>query len=363
MTAWRGPLTRRHRVEARLVLVVAVMAAAALGMVVGGAPAGARLGKRSPPTTTTTTTAPPNTTTVPVSSRPTGKLVPPTGALLGGFMSPAGTVWSQSAVTAREALLGRKLDVDHRYYGWTTVFPTPNDAWDVQNGRIPMITWQPFGTTLDAINAGSSDDMIRSRARGVASFGKPIFLRWAHEMNGNWYPWDGYHNNTPGLTDGPAKYVAAWRHIHDLFVAAGATNAVWLWCPNRASFPTAAWNAYQNYYPGNGYVDWVCIDGYNRFQTDWRSFSTLFTPIYTTYATTKPVMVGETSSVEGLTAGQKAAWIADAQAAVKQSFPAIAAFLWFDSQSSGHDWRIDSSATSLSAFKTLALDPYFRTRL
>ena len=277
-------------------------------------------------------------------------------------MSPAGTGWRQSDVTAREALLGRKLDVDHRYYSWTTAFPTLNDSWDVLNNRIPMITWQPSGTTLDAINAGTFDDMIRTRAQAVASFGHPIFLRWAHEMNGNWYPWDGYHNNTPGLHDGPAKYVAAWRHIHDLFVTAGAANAVWLWCPNRASFPTDAWNAYQNYYPGDSYVDWVCIDGYNRLPTDWRTFRSIFTPIYTTYATTKPIMIGETASVEGLTSGQKATWITEAGSAVKQSFPAIAAFLWFDSQAYGNDWRIDTSTTSLAAFQDLALDPYFRTR-
>ena len=47
---------------------------------------------------------------------------------------------------------------------------------------------------------------------------------------------------------------------------------------------------------------------------------------------------------------------------MKQSFPAIAAFLWFDSQAYGNDWRIDTSTTSLAAFQALALDPYFRTR-
>ncbi len=350
--------------DTRFVFIVALVMAVALG-VLDSTPAGARSRRRPrTTTTTTTTTAPPTTTTTmgSVSSRPTGKLVPATGTLFGGFVSPPGPAWTQTGVTARETLLGRKLDIDHRYYGWTTAFPTLSDAWDVQNGRIPMITWQPSGTTLDAINAGSSDDMIRSRAQGVAAFGQPIFLRWGHEMNANWYPWDGYHNNTPGMTDGPAKYVAAWRHIHDLFVAAGATNAVWVWCPNRASYPTAAWNAYQNYYPGDSYVDWVCIDGYNRVQTDWQTFTSIFTPIYATYATRKPIMVGETSSVEGLTAGQKATWITGAAWAVKKGFPAIAAFMWFDSQAGGNDWRIDSSTTSLAAFQALALDPHFRTR-
>jgi hypothetical protein len=227
VTARQRALARSGPGKSALVIVIALSLALMSGAWFGSTTAGARPGPKPPhpTTTTTTTTTPTTTTTLPVSGRPTGKLVPAAGALLGGFMSPAGTGWRQSDVTAREALLGRKLDIDHRYYSWTTAFPTLNDSWDVLNNRIPMITWQPSGTTLDAINAGTFDDMIRTRAQAVASFGHPIFLRWAHEMNGNWYPWDGYHNNTPGLHDGPAKYVAAWRHIHDLFVTAGAAKA------------------------------------------------------------------------------------------------------------------------------------------
>ena len=295
-------------------------------------------------------------------ARPTGPLVPPNGALLGAFVSTTGTGWSADDVVAREAQVGRRLDIDHRFQNWTTPFPTLADGWDVQNGRIPMVTWQPNTTNLDAINGGAFDDLIRARAHDVATFAHPMFLRFAHEMNANWYPWDGPHNNSPGTHDGPAKYVAAWHHIHNLFAAGGATNAVWVWCPNRSSVPNARWNAAANYYPGDSYVDWVCVDGYNRTATSWRQFRALLSTFSTTYAARKPIMIGETASVEGTTAGRKAAWIDDARNAMKAEFPSVAAFVWFDTQKRGFDWRIDSSPSSMAAFQALAFDPYFHTR-
>lgn len=294
--------------------------------------------------------------------RPTGKLVPRTGALLGAFVSTTGTGWSADAVTAREAELGRRFAIDHRYQNWATPFPTVADRWDVVNGRIPMITWQPNTTTLAAIADGTSDELIRTRARSVAAFGHPIFLRWGHEMNADWYPWDGVHNNTPGHHDGPAAYVAAWRHVHDLFVAAGATNAVWIWCPNRVSIPASSWNRIDAYYPGDAYVDWVGFDGYNRDPADWRSFTTLFASDDARDARRKPVMVGEVASVEGRTPGRKAAWIRDVRAVLESSFPSVAAVVWFDTAKNGFDFRIDSSASSAAAFRELAQDPYFRSR-
>jgi Glycosyl hydrolase family 26 len=300
-----------------------------------------------------------STLAAPPPSRPGGRLVPSNGVLLGGYIAPDADGWSPAKVTSREAQLGRRLAIDHRYYRWTTRFPAPAEAWDVRTGHLPMITWEPWGTTLDRIAAGADDGTIRARAAAVAAFGKPLFLRWGQEMNGDWYPWDGSHNGSPGSLDGPGRYVAAWRHIHQIFSAAGATNAVWVWCPNAESVPNQPWNAYQRYYPGDDVVDWVCIDGYNRERASWKAFTTIFAPVYTTYARRKPIMVGETASVEGAP-GQKAQWISEARRAVRSSFPSIAALLWFDTVKDGNGWRVDSSATSLAAFRSLALDPYFQ---
>ena len=45
----------------------------------------------------------------------------------------------------------------------------------------------------------------------------PVAIRFAHEMNGNWYPWsESRSGNRPG------DYVQAWRHVHDIFTRVGA---------------------------------------------------------------------------------------------------------------------------------------------
>ena len=295
-------------------------------------------------------------------ARPAAPLAPRRGALLGSFVSADGTGWSPAVVTAREAMIGRRYDIDHRFQNWTTPFPTPADRWDIEAGRVPMISWQPDATTLDAINAGAADAVIRGRARAVAAFGRPMFLRFAHEMNANWYPWDGTHASTPGTHDGPSKYIAAWRHVHDVFVTTGATNVVWVWSPNRTSIPDVAWNAASAYYPGDDYVDWVGIDGYQRDPVHDRSFTTLFAPLYDEYASRKPIMIAETSSVEGRVPGRKAAWIDATRSDIEHRFPAIAALVWFDTAKNGFDWHVDSSTAAERSFRALANDPYFRTR-
>ena len=51
----------------------------------------------------------------------------------------------------------------------------------------------------------------------MRAFGEPVALSFGHEMNGDWYPW-GTKQTTA------ASFVAAWRHIYDLFAKAGATT-------------------------------------------------------------------------------------------------------------------------------------------
>ena len=110
-----------------------------------------------------------------------------------------------------------------------------------------------------------------------------------------------------------ATFISAYRHIHDLFVAAGATNALWVFCPNVVSVPGESWNQWQNYYPGDTYVDWMGFDGYNwgtvQTTSTWQTFPTIASQIYSSLATKgKPIMIPETASTE--LGGDKAAWIA-----------------------------------------------------
>jgi beta-mannanase len=177
-------------------------------------------------------------------------------------------------------------------------------------------------------------------------------------MNGNWYPWSGAQNG--GATGGPAKYVAAYKHVHDVFVAEGALNVQWIWCPDNADVPNETWNHWTAYYPGDSYVDWIGFDGYNWGSTQpwgWQSFDTVFQQIYAAYAGSgKPLIVGETASTE--LGGNKADWILGMDTSVMSAFPALKAIVWFEINKET-DWRVESSPASLSAFQQVARDPYF----
>ena len=285
------------------------------------------------------------------------------GKILLGLLSELPGRTALDSVRYREKQLGRKLAIDSHYYDWADLFPGTREADDAANGRIPMITW--WGVSNDKVINGSQDALIRSRAAAVKSFGRPVFLRWGAEMNGNWYPWSGVASGND-----PSKYVAAYRRIHDVFAASGVTNARWVWAPNADSHPggtsQTSWNNWRNYYPGDAYVDWVGIDGYNwgtLGDNVWQSPDSIFGPIYRDYATRKPIMLAETASVES--GGSKAAWVSSLSTWAK-GHTAVQALVWFDTSlsSTGLDWRIDSSPAALTAFKTLGTDTRFvRTSL
>jgi Glycosyl hydrolase family 26 len=302
-------------------------------------------------------------------ARPGGKLVPATGAYLGAY-----TEGGTTGFTNLEGLVGRKLKIDHHYQGWTSTWPSSRDSWDVANGRLPMVSWSYSGAgLLSGITSGKYDSLLRTRARAVKAFGNSIFIRWGWEMNGDWFTWSGSQNNSAGKTDGPSKFVAAWKRMHDIFVAEGATNAVWVWCPARVSNPNVSWNSTGNYYPGDSYVDWACTDIFNwgtsQSWSRWTSFSDLFRPFYSSWGSRKPILLAEVGSAEK--GGSKQAWIDAARSALKQSFPSVAAVVWFNSIASGEspststavDWRVNSSSGALTAFRSLGADAYFRAGL
>ena len=284
-----------------------------------------------------------------------GLLVPARGALLGAFVG-TGTI------PQLEATLGRKLAISHNFYGWTDDYTT----WvrtTLAAGYIPLVTWETWvngvGVSLDEIINGGHDTMIRARAQSAVSIGQKFFLRWGHEMNGNWYPWDGWHNGASAAAT--AKYITVYRHIHDLFVAEGASNVLWVFSPNVDSVPGDAWNQWANYYPGDPYVDWMAFDGYNwgtvQAGSTWRTFAAITGTIYAGLAAkAKPIMIPETASAE--LGGDKAAWIAAILPALQISFPAIKALVWFH-MNKETDWRVDSTPQAGASFVTMAGDPYF----
>lgn len=226
-------------------------------------------------------------------------------------------------------------------------------------GQTPLITWAPelsdgSGVPLADIASGAHDDRIRAAAQLAASWGKPLLVRFAHEMNLSGSPYGPGRNGNV-----PAAFVAAWRHVVTVFRAERATNVRWVWTPN---VDCGGGCPFESFYPGDDWVDWVGLDGYNYSSISgvpWMSLSQVFGSSYDAMErlTSKPLMIAETSSAEG--GGDKAAWIRDAfENALPVRMPAVRAVIWFD-RVKETDWRIDSSAASLAAYRAAVAAPRY----
>jgi glycosyl hydrolase family 26 len=287
------------------------------------------------------------------------------GARMDGetYGSAGDAPWSSSTWNMFEAHAGKTASIVH--FGQPAPWNQPFTAQPLElaraRGAIPLMDMGSDGATLAEIASGTKDSSLASWAKAVKEYGKPFFFRWDWEMNGTWFQWG------EEAAASPAQFKSAWRHFHDVVEAQGATNVTWVWCPN-VSFKESTPLSYL--YPGAGYVDWTCADGYNRGTNPikpvkWTKFFALFSPTYATLvrlAPEKPVMIAETASTE--IGGSKAQWIADAFATqLPIKFPKIRAISWFNwnipVEGSHWDWPIESSESAQAAFSNVISSPYF----
>ena len=264
--------------------------------------------------------------TQPVSAR--SLISPATGKYLG--IEADGLPGSLTPLINLAAGLGQRPNLAGQYVAWGTPFDASGALKAWQYGALYYMAWEPFSTSAQAIAAGASDSYIRRFAQAVKGFGQPVAISFGHEMNGVWYPWGS--QATPA-----ADFVAAWRHIHNLFQAAGATNVIWVWNPNIINpLPQVQ---LRPYWPGNSYVDWVGITGYFG-ETGADSFNSVFGPTIreARQFTQKPFIIAETAVQSGPNAVTCARSLVHAIA----TKPDVLGFIWFDYDKDGVDWRIES---------------------
>jgi mannan endo-1,4-beta-mannosidase len=255
-------------------------------------------------------------------------------------------------------------------------FEFPTEAMDNarQYGAIPAFSWSsqetspnPSFTTvmpdfqLSDVIAGRYDSYIREFATDARNWGYGFFLRFDWEMNGDWFPWSEQVNG-----NNPGEYVAAWRHVHDIFTTVGATNATWVWCPyaeqKRRFAPLPA------LYPGDAYVDWTCMDGFNwgRNPTNphkWRTFADTFATTYRQLvrrvAPTKPIVLGEFASTGSPRA--RARWIRQMFRDLATRFRRVRGLVWYEQIDRGINWPLESSPRAIGAFARGISNPSFQT--
>ena len=156
--------------------------------------------------------------------------------------------------------------------------------------------------------------------------------------------------------------------VHDLVVAAGATNVVWVW--DVEGITTSRWfGLYRKFWPGTSYVDWIAWDPYNFASCrnrPWKSFDAIVAPFYDWLERQpfgkRPLMLAEYGTI-GNGAGRetKQRWYAQ-EASTLSAFPAIKSLVYFDypSPPASCDWVSNSSPAATVAFAALAHNRAFQ---
>jgi mannan endo-1,4-beta-mannosidase len=308
------------------------------------------------------TDIPTETPTITPSPSPTSTDTPTTIGPIYWGVNLSGVPWDLNVLSTWEQnVAGKPVSIIHwghfwdgggdKYQAWSD--GTINNA--RLHGSIPMISWTPEGGKatrwrLSTIIDGTHDAYIRQFATDAKKWGYPFFLRIMHEMNGNWgYPWQEDSNgNSRG------EFVLAWRHIIDIFREVGVSNASYVWCPN-VEYPDSPWPSFESLYPGDDYVDWTCLDGYNwgtNRSSGWQTFDEIYSYSYgqlLNLAPSKPVMIGEFGSVEE--GGSKAGWFTDVLTTqVPDKYGRVRALVYFNFAFDGVDWRIETSQSSIDAW-------------
>jgi mannan endo-1,4-beta-mannosidase len=134
-----------------------------------------------------------------------------------------------------------------------------------QGLRRVLVTWEPWRPVPDELGVveqfrpqpgyrntdvavGVQDAYIRRFAASLGTFRGRVDLRYAHEMNGTWYPWS--HD--------PIAYRRAWRHVVRL-VRSYAPNVRFVWSVNPSLYISShRWErSVRVYWPGRRFVDAV----------------------------------------------------------------------------------------------------------
>lgn len=260
--------------------------------------------------------------------------------------------WSVSEIEALSRRAGAHPTMLQFFVKWTEEFRPDAVAMCYRQGALPLLSWEPWAGrrygesqprfALRRITAGEYDAYVTRFATAIRDQGWPVAIRFAHEMNGSWYPWsESRSGNRAG------EYVRAWRHVHDIFTRVGARNVIWVWSPNiLRPVPGVSLRAL---YPGDRYVDWAGLVGYGARE---RTAAEVFDPTMAVLRTItrKPVLLTEIGAQPG---PAKAAWTTSLFSWLRRHREVVG-FVWFElspSQGASADWRFTADPRTEKAFR------------
>ena len=309
---------------------------------------------------------------------------------------PGGVTGEEDDITVRdvqnyEDVVGRKVDWVYFSNNWYAgrKFPAETADWIRDRGAVPyirlMLRSQDHKSgkpekqfSLQSIIDGKFDEDLKAWGRNAAAFGSPLIVEYGTEVNGEWFGWNGsFHGGgrkdgfgDPKKADGPERFVAAYRHIVDAVRASGASNITWVFHLDASQSPEAAWNRFENYYPGPDYADWIGVSCYGpQRPTDDEdenvSFRDKFDPVYSRVvkiAPDKPIMIPEFGCTAGYPRVRAEDWAKAALGDILSGrWPNVRGFSWWNER-----WENDDNPahnTTMRVQDNPALGKVFRDKL
>jgi mannan endo-1,4-beta-mannosidase len=281
-----------------------------------------------------------SSTTTPPRPRIVTSLPAKTASYLGVFEN--GAPGSYLPVSNFAKATGRRPNIALYFSNWQQPFNFSFARQARANHAVVLVQMDPFTARLSKIAAGKQDFYLKPFADEVRTFHYPVIISFAHEMNGNWYPW-GKGKATP------RQFRKAWRHVVNVFRRQHANNVTWLWAVHSIGTKL---KTLHSYWPGSKYVTWVGLDGYYALPTD--NFRYVFgntvRAVRKLTKKPKPVLISETAV--GKATGKQRAGIANLFAGIQRQ--RLLGMVWFDrhqTQDVHHqDWRLEGKPGAIAAF-------------
>jgi mannan endo-1,4-beta-mannosidase len=149
-------------------------------------------------------------------------------------------------------------------------------------------------------------------------------------------------------------FIDAFRRVVDIFRSEDAHKVKFEYNVNNKS---GGGNSFLGQYPGDEYVDFMGMDGYNwgtgaeGWVSHWQDWDEVFESAYSAIAKKKkPIIVSEYGS--GEPGGDKAEWLRKSWETLRTSgrYGLVKAMIYFDQSGYKPDFQLDTSAESRAAY-------------
>lgn len=217
--------------------------------------------------------------------------------------------------------------------------------WD--NGYTPFVNLTVLansGISARQIAGGYADDVLHNVAHSYASMVKythqMAFIAPLQEMNGDWVSY--------GMD--PTNFKLAYQRVRQIFEEEGvpSESIKWVFAPNGWNAPTSP--TFEEYYPGDAYVDILAFSGYNfgycsaNPYPGWKSPTVVFGQYIQrmgVLSPTKPIFIAQTGTTaytkQGKNTAQKDQWLVDAYTYLADH-PSVRAALYYNRWNAECDW-------------------------